>query len=153
MKSTTSLVAGVFGVLVGVWAATEGTAVAAERPIEGVIPGSHFIPACEAGQQQAGKRFCISKEKEKQQNRNGAVSLCDAKGARVCTSQDLLELHVETDLDAQYDPNGAWLGDLRVDGGASCGVGSIVDGDLDVDGFVGTCDEDDARSFWCCSDM
>lgn len=154
MKSTKSLVAGAIGALalVGVWAGMENVAAAGERPIEGVVPGSEFIPTCEAGQQQAGKRFCISKEKQKKQNHRKAVSSCESQGARVCTSEDLLELHAETDLGDQYDPNGAWLGDLRVDGGASCGVDSIVDGDRDAD-FVGTCDEDESRSFWCCSDM
>lgn len=154
MKSTTSWVAGAFGALALAWVCGSDIAAAAERPIDGVVPDSNFIPGkpddCPQGQQQGGKRFCVSKEQQQERSYQEAVLACDSDGARVCTSQDLIELHIETELDAQYDPNGAWLGDLMVDGAAPCGIASIEGEDAD---FVGACDQSQPRAFWCCSDV
>lgn len=153
MKITTSPFAAACGALALALAwAVAGQAFAGERPLGGVVTSSRYTGECGQGQQKAGQRFCISKEKQGQRQYHEAVAACEGGGARVCTGTDLIDLHIETELGADYDPEGVWLGDLRTDGAVSCGVAGM-DADSTEDEFVGACDERDNRSFWCCADL
>ncbi len=154
MKSMNSPFAAACGALALAWAAAGGLAAASERPLAAPSPGTRYVPGCEIGQQQVGQRFCISEEKQGKKQQREAVGACEAGGARLCTSADLLALHAETDLDDlyDYDPDGVWLGDPRADGAASCGVGGVAPEQTTAE-FVGACDERDSRAYWCCADL
>lgn len=110
--------------------------------------------ACRPGYIQAGPRLCISQFVQGAAQFDTAMRLCRNQFGRVATYGDLYYLYINTGLDANYSPNGKWLGeDLSADDLALCGNRDItVNGDGDQENFEGTCNKNDVRPYWCAHD-
>lgn len=111
-------------------------------------------PACRAGYIQAGTRLCIDQIPQQPTQFDTAVARCRARSGYVASYGDLYYLYVNTVFDANYNPNGRWLGpDLSGDDQALCGNRDITfNGDVDRENFEGTCNKNDSRTYWCAHD-
>lgn len=108
---------------------------------------------CRAGFRQAGSRLCISELVEDAETFANAAVVCRNQRAYVCGYEELRFLYLSTNLDANYNASGRWLGDWTGDDQVTCGNRSITtDNDPDISNFEGVCDRGDLRGFWCCHD-
>ena len=109
---------------------------------------------CRAGFIQAGPRLCISQFVQGAARFDTAMRLCRNQRAYVASYGDLFYLYLNTNLDANYNPIGKWLGpDLVGDDQALCGNRNItVNGDADQANFEGICNKADLRTYWCAHD-
>jgi hypothetical protein len=109
---------------------------------------------CRAGFIQAGPRLCISEFVQDAAQFDTAMARCRNQRAYVASYGDLYYLYVNTALDANYNPNGRWIGpDLVADDTAFCGNRNITaNGDGDQENFEGTCNKNDRRNYWCAHD-
>ena len=109
--------------------------------------------SCRAGFRQAGNRLCISELVEDAQSYANAAVVCRDQRAYVCGYGEIRYLYLNTNLDANYNISGRWLGDWTGDDQVTCGNRSITsDNDPDIANFEGVCDRGDLRGFWCCHD-
>jgi hypothetical protein len=121
----------------------------------GTASGAGFpTAACRAGFIQAGPRLCISELVQDAAEFDTAMRRCRSQRAYVASYGDLYYLYVNTALDANYNPNGRWIGpDLVADDHAFCGNRVIDrDGDGDQENFEGVCHKNDVRGYWCAHD-
>jgi len=108
---------------------------------------------CRAGFRQAGSRLCISELVEDAETFANAAVVCRNQRAYVCGYEELRFLYLSTNLDANFNASGRWLGDWTGDDQVTCGNRSITfDNDPDIANFEGVCDRGDLRGFWCCHD-
>lgn len=109
--------------------------------------------ACRQGFVQAGARLCISQLAQNATRYRSAVRSCRNQRAQVCSYEDLTYLYYSTQLDASYNPNGRWIGNMVADDNVLCGNRDVTsDNDADIANFEGTCGKNDQRSYWCCHD-
>ena len=67
--------------------------------------------------------------------------------------EDFYYLYIHSNLDASYNPNGRWIGNMVADDNALCGNRDITfDGDPDRGNFEGTCNKTNNRPYWCAHD-
>jgi len=79
--------------------------------------------------------------------------LCRDLRARVANYGDFRYLYVRSALDAAYNVNGRWIGNVVGDDNILCGNRSInADNHSDIGNFEGTCNRFDQRSYWCAYD-
>jgi hypothetical protein len=105
---------------------------------------------CRAGFVLAGPRLCISVNLQSAQTYANADTLCRDIGARVADYGDLRYLYVRTGLDAAFNANGRWIGNVVGDDRVLCGNRNIsADNHPDIANFEGTCNRFDQRSYWC----
>jgi hypothetical protein len=118
-------------------------------PVHAIFPAA----TCRPGYQQAGPRLCISNQLQNAATYPAAASNCRTNRGQVCSYEDLTYLYRNSQLDAQYNPNGRWIGNMPSDDQAFCGNAAITaDGDPDGNNFEGTCAKSDNRGYWCCHD-
>ncbi len=109
--------------------------------------------ACRPGYRQAGPRLCISTNVQNATRYAWAQRRCRVQQGRVASYEDLYYLYIHSNLDASYNPNGRWIGNMVADDNALCGNRSITfDGDPDRDNFEGTCNKNNNRGYWCAHD-
>ena len=122
----------------------------------GVAPSVHAsfpTGACRQGFRQAGPRLCISEVVQQFYPYRRAVRHCRDLRSEVCTYEDLSYLYGRTNLDAVYNPNGSWLGNMVGNNEVLCGNRDITsDDDPDTVDFEGVCSKNDSHPFWCCHD-
>jgi hypothetical protein len=105
---------------------------------------------CRSGFRQAGPRLCISENVQAPAQFDTAMRLCRSQRAYVASYGDLYYLYVNTNLDANYNPNGRWIGpDLIADDRALCGNVNVPP---NQENFEGTCNKNDVRAYWCAHD-
>lgn len=118
-------------------------------------PGEPLFPAtsCRAGFIQAGSRLCITQGVQNAARYRIAARNCRNQRGQVCTYEDLTYLYYSSGLDANYNPDGAWLGTMVGDDEVLCGNKDITfNNDPDIVNFEGTCNKNDTRAYWCCHD-
>lgn len=118
-------------------------------------PGEPLFPttACRAGFAQAGSRLCISQAAQNATTYRTAVRTCRNLRAQVCNYEDLTYLYYSSGLDANYNVDGKWIGNMVGDDEVLCGNKSITfNNDPDIANFEGTCNKNNSRSYWCCHD-
>lgn len=120
----------------------------------GPLPSGGFPSVnCRAGFIQAGARLCISASTQNSTTFRSASIRCREQRAHVCTYEDLTYLYYQTNLDATYNPEGAWIGNMVADDNALCGNRRInSNNDPNIVNFEGTCGKNDNRAYWCCHD-
>lgn len=153
----------VLAVLVAVAAATacdvetakESTATV-PGAFAGITPPIHAVfPAatCRPGYRQAGPRLCASTSVQNPATYPNAVSACRNNRGHVCSYEDLTYLYLNSSLDAAYNPNGRWIGNMPSDDQVFCGNAAItINNDPDISNFEGTCAKTDVRGYFCCHD-
>ncbi len=110
-------------------------------------------PVCREGFRQAGPRLCISIDVQDAARYHWAQRRCRVQRSRVASYEDLYYLYIHSSLDASYNPNGKWIGNMVADDDALCGNRSITfNGDPDQQNFEGTCNKNDSRTYWCAHD-
>jgi hypothetical protein len=108
---------------------------------------------CRAGFVQAGSRLCISQVAQNATRYRSAVRNCRNQRSQVCSYEDLTYLYYSTSLDANYNPNDMWIGNMVGDDSVLCGNRDVTsNSDSDISNFEETCDKNDQRSYWCCHD-
>jgi hypothetical protein len=118
-------------------------------PIHAIFPAA----SCRSGYRQGGPRMCINMSVQASATWVDATSTCRAARGHVCSYEDLSYLYRNSALDASYDPNGRWIGNMPADDQVFCGNASITsDNDPDIFNFEGTCAKTDVRGYWCCHD-
>ncbi|PRP95150.1 hypothetical protein [Enhygromyxa salina] len=116
-------------------------------------PQAAVFPAtsCRSGFIQAGPRLCITQLVQNATRYRFAVDNCRNKRSDVCSYEDLTYLYLNSGLDASYNPDGAWIGNMVDDDLVLCGNRSITfNGDPDLANFEGTCSKHESREYWCC---
>lgn len=99
---------------------------------------------------QQNNRLCITGV-QNASNYRAASATCSNIGARVCDYEDLNYLYFFTANDANFNPNGKWLGHFVGDSTVQCGNRSVTfNNDPDTTNFDGTCNVFGNRTFWCC---
>ena len=108
---------------------------------------------CRTGYRQAGPRLCISTNVQDATRYPWAQRRCRVQQGRMASYEDLYYLYIHSNLDASYNPNGRWIGNMVADDNALCGNRQITfDGDPDRNNFEGTCNKNDNRGYWCAHD-
>lgn len=108
---------------------------------------------CRNGFINAGARLCISQVKQNATQYRHAARRCRANRSQVCSYEDLTYLYYNSQLDANYNPNASWIGNMVADDQVFCGNKQITfDNDPDIVNFEGTCNKGDVRGYWCCHD-
>ena len=108
---------------------------------------------CRSGFQAIAGRFCITNV-QNAQNFPTATVVCKNAKSTVASYEDLFFLYRQTSLDANFNVNGKWIGNITGDDQVLCGNRDITsDGDTDISNFETTCDKNDVRSFWCAHDL
>lgn len=129
--------------------AEEALTVTPEVEPEGGFPAG----ACRAGFVQRGARLCISNQVQGARTYQNASTHCRGMRSHVCTYDDLAYVYATTTADANYNPNGRWIGNRTADDQVLCGNRTInVNNDADIPNFEGTCNKANVRAFWCCHD-
>lgn len=109
--------------------------------------------SCRPGFRQAGARLCISTNVQNADRFDQAVHFCRDQRARVATYGDLFYLYVHSGLDATYNPNGKWIGNIVGDDDVFVGNRSITfNNDPDMWNFEGVGKKWDSRNYWCAHD-
>ena len=99
---------------------------------------------------QQGLRLCISPVKNAATYRFASAS-CSVIGGRVCDFEDLYYIYQQTGNDANFNPNGKWLGQITGDSRVLCGNRSVTfNNDPDINNFDGECSAGGVRTYWCC---
>ncbi len=110
--------------------------------------------ACRPGYRQVGSRLCISTNVQNATRYPWAQRRCRVQRGRMASYEDLYYLYIHSNLDASYNPNGRWIGNMVADDNALCGNRSITfNGDPDRDNFEGTCNKNNVRGYWCAHDL
>ncbi len=105
---------------------------------------------CRGSFTQQKLRLCISAVKDSATYRTASAT-CSVIGARVCDFEDLYYIYQQTANDANFNPNGKWLGHFTGDSTVHCGNRSVTfNNDPDIANFDGTCSASGSRTYWCC---
>lgn len=126
----------------------------AEKEFDAAAESAGF-PAtnCRPGYRAAGNRLCISNNVQNATRYDFAQRRCRVQRGHVATYEDLYYLYIHSTLDASYNPNGRWIGNMTGDDQALCGNRSITfNGDPDQNNFEGTCNKSNNRNYWCAHD-
>ncbi len=111
------------------------------------------VADCRTGYRQAGPRLCISINVQNATRYAWAQRRCRVQRGRMASYEDLYYLYVHSTLDASYNPNGRWIGNMVADDNALCGNRQITfNGDPDRNNFEGTCNKNNNRGYWCAHD-
>lgn len=106
--------------------------------------------SCRSSFTQQQLRLCISNVMNSATYRTASAT-CSVIGARVCDFEDLYYIYQQTSNDANFNPNGKWLGQYTGDRVVHCGNRSITfNNDPDINDFDGTCNANGSRTYWCC---
>lgn len=118
-------------------------------------PGEPLFPTgiCRPGYVQAGARLCISQVVQNAASYAIATSNCRNLRGQVCSYEDLTYLYLNSNLDANYNPQGRWLGNMVADDTVFRGNANVTfDNDPDIYNFENTANKGNLRNYWCCHD-
>jgi hypothetical protein len=115
--------------------------------------GSFPAAACRPGYVQEGPRLCILEFTQNEATYNTASSNCRNLLGSLCTYEDLTYLYLNATNDAEYNPNGVWLGNITGNGVALYGDRSVTfNNDPDILNFEGEDVRTSLNPYWCCHD-
>ena len=128
---------------------TASVAASVVPPIHATFPAA----TCRNGYRQFGPRLCINTNLQAANTYANAVSACRGNRGEVCSYEDLSYGYLNSNLDASYNPDGMWIGNMPADDQVLCGNAAITTNtDADIGNFEGTCAKSDVRGYWCCHD-
>ncbi|TQV87793.1 hypothetical protein [Aliikangiella coralliicola] len=114
-----------------------------------IFPGT----SCRSGFRLAGARLCISTTTQNATRYDTAQARCRAKLSHVASYEDLFYLYLYSSLDASYNPNGKWIGNMIDDDDAFVGNRTIsYNNDPDIWNFEGHANKSNSRAYWCAHD-